>query len=100
MFNDLLKCNRQKGDVALFGALKPEGDFVMKSLHKGIHGIGRYRMCVGFILVTQRLKLCNCGGTLGKGTLCMYPSLSVPTTNHQPTDQLTNQSTNQPTRGE
>ena len=58
--------------------LKPEGDFVRKSLHKGIRGIGIYPICVGFILVTQRLMLCTCG-TLVKGTLHMYPSLSVPT---------------------
>ena len=58
--------------------LKPENDFVRKSLHEGICGIGRYPMCKGFILVTQRRVLCTCG-TLGKGTLHMYPSLSVPT---------------------
>ena len=57
--------------------LKPGGDFVRKSLHKGIRAIGKYLMCEGFILVTQRLVLCN-PGTLGKGTLRMYPSLSVP----------------------
>jgi hypothetical protein len=58
--------------------LKPEGDFVRKSLHEGICGNGRYPIWVGFIRVTQRLVLCNCGN-LGKGTLRMYPSLSVPT---------------------
>jgi len=58
--------------------LKPKGDFVRKSLHEGICGIGRYPMCKGFILVTKRLVLCTCG-SLGKGTLRMYPSMSVPT---------------------
>jgi len=58
--------------------LKPEGDFVRKSLHGGIRGIGRYTICVGFIRVMQRLVLCI-RGTLGKGTLRMYPSTSVPT---------------------
>ena len=52
--------------------------FVRKSLQKGIRAIGKYLMCKGFILFTQRLNLCN-RGTLGKGTLRMYPSLSVPT---------------------
>ena len=58
--------------------LKPGGDFVRKSLHKGIRGIGRYPICVGFIRVMQRLVLCN-RVTLGKGTVRMFPSLSVPT---------------------
>ena len=51
--------------------LKPEGDFVKKSLHEEIRGIGRYLMCKGFILVTQRLVPFT-RGTLGKGMLHMY----------------------------
>ena len=58
--------------------LKPEGDCVSKSLQKGIRGIGRYLICVGFICVAQRLVLCICG-TLGKVMLCMYQSLIIPT---------------------
>ena len=52
--------------------------FVRKSLHEEIRAIGKYPMCKGFILVTHRLELCN-RGTLSKGPLRMYPSLSVPT---------------------
>ena len=58
--------------------LKPGGDFVRKPLHEGIRAIGKYPMCEGFILVMQRIMLCNYG-TLGKGMLRMYPSLSVST---------------------
>ena len=58
--------------------LKPGCDFVRKSLHKGLRGIGRHPIWEGFIIVMQRLIL-RTRGTLGKGTLRMYPSLSVPT---------------------
>jgi hypothetical protein len=75
MFNDLHERNRQKKECCVvqrnhsnLGVI-----FVTKSLHKGISSIGKYPMWVGFILVTQRLVLCN-SGTLGKGTLqCTHP---------------------------